>query len=277
MIRLLNAGFTRLRKNKVFWTFLVFSIGLALFMCYTQWLDVNKYGKVIEVEQLMLNYSTVIGMAIAIFTSIFLGIEYFDGTLRNKISIGHNRTNIYLSNLVIVSLVSLMAYIIFLVVIVILGIPLFGKITMSLTVLFKLIGCIFITIVTYSSIFTFITMLITNQTISTIINIVLTVGLMIGALTCFSILSETEYVQKGQITNAETMEFKYIEEPNPFYPSENARKLYQFLADINPACQMYQIAGRIKPNLAKISLYSLANIVIFTGIGLRLFKKKELK
>ena len=72
MIKLLNAGFTRLRKNKLFWLLIIFSIGLALFMIFTQYDDMKKYEEVIKTEQLMLNYSTIIGIVIAIFTSLFL-------------------------------------------------------------------------------------------------------------------------------------------------------------------------------------------------------------
>ena len=117
MIKLLRAGFTRLRKNKVFWLLTIFSIGLALFMIYTRYSDMKKYGEVIEVGQLMLNYSTMIGIVIAIFTSLFLGVEYSDGAIRNKISIGHKRINIYLSNLIIITITSLFSYLLFLVII----------------------------------------------------------------------------------------------------------------------------------------------------------------
>lgn len=40
---------------------------------------------------------------------------------------------------------------------------------------------------------------------------------------------------------------------------------------------MFQIAGRVAPNLKVLPLYSLGIIVIFTGAGVVLFKKKELK
>ena len=159
MIKLLNAGFTRLRKNKAFWLLTIFSIGLALFMIYTQYSDMKKYEEVIEVEQLMLNYATIIGIVIAIFTSLFLGVEYSDGAIRNKISIGHKKANIYLSNLIVVTITSLFSYILFLGVVASIGIPLFGGVTMSMLVLLKLIGCIFVTIIAYSSIFTFIAIL----------------------------------------------------------------------------------------------------------------------
>ena len=104
MIKLLNAGFTRLRKSKLFCILTIFSIVFALCMIYTQYSDMKKYGSVIEVEQIMLNYATMIGIIIAIFTSLFLGVEYSDGAIRNKISIGHKRISIYLSNFIITTI-----------------------------------------------------------------------------------------------------------------------------------------------------------------------------
>ena len=40
---------------------------------------------------------------------------------------------------------------------------------------------------------------------------------------------------------------------------------------------MFQIAGREASNLKILPIYSLGIIVVFTGAGLVLFKKKELK
>ena len=65
--------------------------------------------------------------------------------------------------------------------------------------------------------------------------------------------------------------------PNPKYPSATERKVYQTLLDINPAGQMFQLAGRTVPNLKALPLYSLGILIVFTGGGLALFKKKELK
>lgn len=274
MIKLLNAGFTRLRKNKLFWLLTIFSIGLALFMIYTQYSDMKKYGEVIEVYQLILNYSTIIGVVISIFTSLFLGVEYSDGAIRNKISIGHKRSNIYLSNLIIVTITSLFSYILFMIVIVAIGIPLFGGITIPILTLLKLIGCIFMMIVSFSSIFTFIAMMISNKTITAVISIMLAFGLMMGALICLRILATQEYIQAGSLVNGE---MKFEEVKNPKYPSEEKKKVCQTLLDINPAGQGFQIAGRTVPNLKILPLYSLGIMVIFTGAGMLLFKKKELK
>lgn len=274
MIKLLNAGFTRLRKNKLFWILTIFSIGVALLMIYTQYSDMKNYGDVIEVEQLMLNYSTIIGIVIAIFTSLFLGVEYSDGAIRNKISIGHKRANIYLSNLIVVTITSLFSYILFLGIITIIGVPLFGGISITLSQLLMLLGCIFVTIIAYSSIFTFIAMIILNKTITAIVCIMLSFGMMMGAVTCFDILSAPETIKTATMVDG-AAEIEEI--PNPKYPSEEKKKVCQTLLNINPAGQMFQISGRTVGNLKILPLYSLGIIVIFTGAGLVLFKKKEIK
>lgn len=274
MIKLLNAGFTRLRKNKLFWLLTVFSIVLALFMIYTQYSDMKKYGEVIEVEQLMLNYSTMIGIIIAIFTSLFLGVEYSDGAIRNKISIGHKRTNIYLSNLIIVTIISLFSYILFLGIVAGIGIPLFGTITLPISKLLMLLGCIFVTVVAYSSIFTFLAMMISNKTITAITTIMLAFGMMFYSLMVFDRLSQPEYIDIMIMKNGVQ---EITNTKNNHYLEGEKRKLFQLSIDIIPAGQMYQLAGRTVPNLKVLPIYSLGIIVVFTGAGLVLFKKKELK
>lgn len=277
MNKLLNAGFTRLRKNKLFWLLVIFSVALALFMIYTRYSDMKVYGDVIEVEQIMLNYSTIVGIVIAIFTSLFLGVEYSDGAIRNKISTGHKRSNIYLSNLLITTITSLFSYILLIVIVAVVGISLFGGITISISKLLMLLGCIFVTVIAYSSIFTFIAMMISNKTITAIVSIMLAFGMMMVALTCLNILDTPEFIEAGTITNEETGSFEIVKEPNPKYPSEEKKKVCQTLLNIIPAGQMFQLAGRAVPDLKVLPLYSMGEFIVFTGAGILLFKKKELK
>jgi len=199
---------------------------------------------------------------------------YNPRAIRNKISIGHKRINIYLSNLIVVVITSLFSYIVFLGIVSAIGIPLLGKITITLSQLFMLLGCIFVTVTAYSSIFTFMAMIISNKTITSIVCIMLSFGMMMIALTCFNILETPKTIQKATMLNGET---KIEEVPNPKYPSEKKKKVCQTVLDFNPAGQMFQIAGRSAASLKILPLYSLGILVIFTGAGLVLFRKKELK
>lgn len=274
MTNLLNSSLIRLTKNKIFWIINIFSIVLAFFMIYTQYSDMKKYGEIIETEQLMLNYSTMIGIIIAIFTSLFLGVEYSDGAIRNKISIGHKRINIYLSNLIIVTITSLFSYILFILVVASIGIPLFGPITISISKLLMLLGCIFVTIIAYSSIFTFLAMIISNKTITAITAIMLSFGMMFYSLMALDRLAQPEYIDTMLMKDGVQ---EIINTKNNRYLTGKKKELIKLSIDIIPTGQMFQIAGRITPNLKVLPIYSACIIIVFTGAGLILFNKKELK
>lgn len=76
MYKLLKADFYRLKKDIMFWLFIFLSIGIAIFML--------KSSNV-SMERLINQYLTFIGLLISIFVSIFVGKEYSDGILRNKV------------------------------------------------------------------------------------------------------------------------------------------------------------------------------------------------
>ena len=274
MIKLLNASFTRLKKNTLFWLLTIFSVGFAILVIIAQYNQMLKYNSIIEVEQLVVNYSIFIGLIIAIFTSLFLGTEYSDGALRNKIIIGHKRSNIYLANLLIITAVSLFSYILFMLITLIIGIPLFDGFTMKLSSFFIQLGCIFIVIIVYANLFTFIAMIISNKTITAVVCIMSAFAMMMIALSCLNILATQKYITSVTMVDGEMVTDVIL---NPKYPSEAKKKFYQTLLDINPTGQMYQLAGRSATNLKALPLYSLGIIVIFTSSGLILFKKKEVK
>lgn len=276
MIKLLHAGFLRLRKNRLFWLLTVFSIGLALLMIYGGYSDMKKYGETIETEQLMLNYGTVIGIVIAIFASLFLGTEYSDGAIRNKISVGHKRIHIYVSNFIITTMTSLFSYLLFAAVVSLIGIPVFGRVTMPVSGLLAKLGCIFVTVIAYSGIFTFLAMVISNKAINAIVSIVLGFAFMMTALTCFNVIAQPRFIEAASVTE-DTGDYEITQEPNPKYPSEAKRKMYQTLLDINPTGQMYQLAGRSNPNLMVLPVYSFGLAVVFTASGVVLFDKKDIK
>ena len=273
MNKLLMAGFMRLRKNKIFWLMTVFSVCWALFVIYTQYSDMKRYQKVIETEQLFLFYATTIGIVISVFTSLFLGAEYSDGTIRNKIIIGRRRTDIYLANLLLTSLTGLYSYILYIMVVAAIGIPLFGGITIPVPELLITLFCVFIAVMAYSGIFTFAAMMISNKAITAIVSVLLAFGMMMAALTCFSILETPEVVPSASLVDGE---MKIEEIPNPKYPSEEKRKVCQILLDVNPAGQMYQLGGRDIPDLKVLPIYSLGEFIVFAGAGILLFRKKEL-
>lgn len=80
MTKLLKAGFFRLKKDTIFWVFLFLSIGIAGITLY-RFYDINLP----KLDRLINEYIWYIGLLIAIFVSIFVGKEYSEGIIRNKI------------------------------------------------------------------------------------------------------------------------------------------------------------------------------------------------
>lgn len=273
MINLLNAGFTRLRKNKIFWLLSIFSIGFSFVLINGQYGNMKTYHETVEMGTLLLSYPMLIGIVSAVFISLFLGAEYSDGAIRNKISIGHKRGNIYLSNFIISSVVSLFFYALFLIVTLAIGLPLFGSGTISISLILMKIFVVSFTIIAYSSIFTFIAMLCSNKTIIAITTILVAFGFMLFTTYCFNILNTPEYIRLATFVDGEN---QFKEEYNPKYPSPEKRKVFETLIDVIPSGQALQIPER-NSNLEILLVYSLGIVIVFTGSGLLLFKKKELK
>ncbi len=274
MIKLLKANFYRLKKNKIFYLFLLFTISYIIFLTFTEYRSMTKYNNIIFTNDLLFKYSNFIGILISIFTIMFNGSEHFDGIIKNKIIIGHKKSNIYLSNLITNIHACIFIYIIYIVLIGIIGSFLFNKIIFNTELFIKLIN-VFLLIISYSSIFTFITMNITSEYLSSIINILLSFIFIILSLMYSSKLSETKYNTKALITDNTTNTFTYIKELNPSYPSKKERKLYKFLLNINPSGISYQLNNKPYTDINILIIYSSVFILLSNFYGIIIFKKKE--
>ena len=97
MYKLLNASFFRFKKDKVFWSLIAITLGIASFNLYNSMK--NHIGESTGIDNLLLSYILIIGIFMSIFTTLFIGLEYASGTIRNKIIVGNSRIKIYITNL----------------------------------------------------------------------------------------------------------------------------------------------------------------------------------
>ena len=103
MRKLLSANFSRLFRDKTFW----FCMGAMLIYAVVYMLNGVRQATVSLAEyhhtldDYYFHFALVIGMFCALFCSMFLGTEYSDGAIRNKLVVGHTRAGIYLSGLVV--------------------------------------------------------------------------------------------------------------------------------------------------------------------------------
>lgn len=277
MIKLLNANFVRIKKSKLFWVLSLAILLVTLIMIFNQYQDFQHSKIIVQYDNLYNFFLVFIGIVISIFTCMFLSIEYFDNTIRNKIIIGHKRIQIYFANLITIIIVSLVFELLFTLLISGIGIPLFGLNIESLTNFLYTIMMMQFIIIANASIYTFISMVCTNGMLINVICILLSFGSYFAVLILMNILEAPEYIQSATMTNVETGQIEYIKEKNPNYPSKIKRDICRTLIDIIPQGQSIIIASNKVTNKNLIVVYSLGTTAIFTSVGLVLFKKKELK
>ena len=97
MRKLLRASFFRLRTSKALWLCAAAAFVFSAFRIFKIPSDnLQKYS----LEEAMMDVFPFFPILYGVFSGLFLGVEYQDGTLRNKLIAGHSRQNVYLSSLV---------------------------------------------------------------------------------------------------------------------------------------------------------------------------------
>ena len=251
MSRLLKTNFMRLWKDKIFWICIAVMAGSALYKAISILIVHSEPGDV-ALSNIFFNYATYILILGCVFCSLYIGTEYSDKTIRNKLIMGHSRRNIYCANLIVCIIANLIMCLAHIAVSLIgLSLGFYTSITDTLLGLL----CSFVLVCSVTSLFTMIAMLSKRKTVAAVICIVLSFLLLLYAY---------------EIRNDVCMAWQNGEE-KPFYEF-----LYSFL----PSCQAVQLAD--EPEMFNTTsrilriIYALVLFVLTTGIGLFLFEKKDL-
>lgn len=277
MNNLLTANFARLKKDKFFWLTVIVMTGWGLFAAGMQIYNAMKYKMAYEIimDSILFGYCPAVGVVCAVFSSMYIGSDYSDGTVRNKLIVGHKRSSIYLSNLITVLTVMIFSCVLYLISVSALGFPFIKEITMDFKTAVTLILCSIPMIIAYSAIFTAISMTNQNKAVVAIISIILAFGLFFAATLIRSMLEAEPMISTGyEITaDGELIMGEYV--PNPHYLTGMKRKLFEFLYDFLPSGQSEQfMSGEYS---VIMPVYSLIITVVSTFAGIGIFKKKNIK
>lgn len=277
MRKLISADFYRLKKDWGLWITAAAMFALSLFKIIDSAIFNNK--DVVEVKltlnDCMFELLTFIGMAFAVFISLFLGKEFSDGTIRNKLIVGHKRENIYFSNYIMCLVGSLFIYAMMLISGFI-GIVFLGKWqgNISQMIIYIIMG-VFIT-ASISAFLTLLGMLVTNRAVNAVFSIIIALVLSIIASVFYSGLSEPEFTREFISMTMDSVQYG-PEIPNPSYVSGFQRQIYEFLIQFMPQGQSILIAN---DEITKPVLNIVYSALITVGIniaGVFAFKKKDLK
>ncbi len=278
MSRLMSAGLPRLKKEKFFWIGTGFMVLMAVFMVWNEHHMCLYYSAEASMDSILTTYCQFIGIFSAAFSSLFLGTEYSDGTIRNKLIIGHRRSAVYLSSLVLNITASCLMCAAYLLTAFGLGYP-FLKVLPSApaaNILFTLFGSV-LTVAAYCAIFTFISLLCRNKAASTAINLVTAFFLLFAASYIISSLDQPEMWESYAYLSDSGELVEEPAQPNPMYPRGMKRDILEFLNDLLPGNQCFRYFQYPGPDEWVMPVYAGLTVAAFTGGGIWLFKRKDLK
>ena len=279
MSRLLSADFAKLKKNKFFWLCMAGMAVFALFMKIMDYVSMREYsGSVPSFESLLLIYALVIGFLMAAFVSLFVGTEYSDGTIRNKLIIGHTRVSIYLSNLITCFAAGVMMCLAYLIPALAVSVLLCRSDTTDFRMLLLMILYSFVLTFAYTSLYTLAGMLCQNKALTAVITILVICFFSVASIYISAKLNEPEtypeisaLADDGTVTSARKI-------PNPGYVRGTQREVYQFLNDFLPTGQSVILTrGDTEASTPLLPVYSACIAVAASGIGIFIFRKQDIK
>ena len=273
MRNLLSLGFYRLWRDKVFWlgvtaALLTSVISMALAVKSAAAMTAEGYGPY-SLDEYYFSMTPFSILFCAVFASMFIGTEYSEGTMRNKIVVGRTRAQIYVSNYVI----CLVAGICFMAALLaggLIGIPALGvwKIGLQGALVYMAISFLYTAAIT--GVFTLLCMLISNKAVAIVLSVLaaLAIIVLVGTLPS-NALGQPEFFR----TSVETAEPL----ANPLYVSGFRRVFDQLILDCLPGGQAIQVANM---GVERPLLSILSSVAISIGsmlIGLVAFRKKDIK
>ena len=275
MNRLLRSNFSRLWKSKLFWLETIFLFGLGVLLTVGQYFDMVVYDDPHYFDGNLLIYISFIGCFAAVFCSLFTGTEYSDGTMRNKLVVGHIRSSIYLSNWMTSIVAALIMTAVFLLSYCSLGCFLLESPVAATGKLVTLVVISIFTIIAFVSLFNMLSMLITKKSASAVVCLLVFFGFLMLAIIIQGRLEEPEYIS-GYVVTVNGLE-QTEPELNPRYLQPVARKVFQFFSDFPPTGQSVALTTYRVVHPYLMIVYSVVISAVTTILGIFAFRKKDLK
>lgn len=277
MRKLLAANFNRLRKDKFAWCVLAVVIIASFVSTFNSARSCEAMlnrGYVRSLDDYFFSQAPIMGACIALFASTFLGTEYSDGTIRNKLIVGHRRIHVYLSNFVVCSVASLVM-VFFWLLISSLGFRLIGPLEMDATEFAAYLIIAVGVAISFTALYTFIGCLSTNKAMTIIYTFIALMALVITASGLWDRLCEPEMNEGMTYVNGEFVMPEPT--PNPLYLSGMIRTVCEVALELLPTGQALLLSDvAIEYPVRAIAMSAVFTIVTLL-VGGMLFKKKDIK
>ena len=207
------------------------------------------------------------------FLSVYLGTEFSEGTIRNKLVTGRSKTAVYLSNLLACMMASVLLAVLYLALVGAAAAPTGLPLKMPAGQLLPLVCCGLLALSASASLVTMAAMLIRNETKTVIVTLSAAIFAMFLISFLTARLGELEFTVVYDELGRDAAGMI----PNPGYLQPIPRAVCRFLIDLLPTGQCLQISARSVEQFWRMPLLSLSAIAASTCAGLLLFRRKDLK
>lgn len=278
MRKLLAANFSRLWKSRIFWTAQMGMALWGLFMFALFLYNADNMGQMFTQSNAHTYFFYVylfIGAVIAVFASLFIGTEYADGTIRNKLMVGHSRWAVYAANLLVVCgtgcLLCGIHFLTSLVCVPFLGFEFYSFFSHPLRCIFQ--GLLIV--LCYGALFTMIAMLDSAKARCAVVSLLLSLSLILGGMMVYSRVTMEE--TKVQMVMMEDGRFERQVVPNPRYLTGTARNVFRWIDACLPGSQAFHAASgeELFDQRGAVCMVGLSCAI--TAAGIAGFKKKDIK
>lgn len=265
MRSLLSAHFFRLRRSRCFW------VSTAAMSLCALGLILMESGETYEVllERAMFQSLAFYGVAAAAFVSLFLGTEYGDCAVRNKLAVGIRREAVYLSGWLTAAAGCALFYGTSIAVAGVVGYPLLGTREplphfLSAAAL-GLLGCF-----AYCTLYCLIVMLCSNKAVGAVCCLGAAVFLLALAMFVNARLAQPQIEQVIQGS-------QIVEVENIYYLTGLRRRTFELLQLLNPAGQAAKITTMDLDHPVGMAACSILFSTLVCLGGTLLFRKKDIK
>ncbi len=280
MMKLLRAEFRRAFKSIIFWLGLCASLLLGVIAALN-----TRSSKGLDDIYIMSFF-----VIIAIVISLLIGTEHSDGALRNKIVVGHSKSDIYFATLIVLIVFSLVAALIYLGVFSLLMVGYTGTFP-TYALIISAIGFILVTL-SYTIVLVSVSMMISQKAVNAVVCILLVLATVFIIYGIEDALGRSQFIEI--VTNVNNGNFETIREENPRYIGGVKREILQniewlipygsmteYTKIVNPYFWEYNIVVNLTAEkdacLKILPLYSVVLSIAVGVFGWYLFRKKELK
>ena len=277
MRKLITASFSRLWKEKVFWVSALSLAVCAVFFSYLNYQTSMRYDSdPIYVEDVLFNLFPMIAFVCAGCISLFLGTEFDENTIRNKLVVGHTRTKIYFANYLTCMVVSLVLLFVILVFSGIAGYIFFRVFMMEWAELAFLILCCVLCTMVFSAISVSFAMNIHKKAFAIVAAVLFMLAILFAASYIEGALAEAEMVYDGVTITMEGVQFGDLVE-NPAYVEGSTRTVMEFIYDMLPTGQAIQINNMDFDRCLRWPVLSVIMLFVATFAGYMPFRKRDIR